>query len=48
MLRQSLKSLGSDTAALIAATGIDGTARAEELSIAQFCALARALQNFAR
>jgi 16S rRNA (adenine1518-N6/adenine1519-N6)-dimethyltransferase len=43
MLRQSLKSLGSDTAALIAASGAAPTARAEELSVEQFCALARAL-----
>jgi 16S rRNA (adenine1518-N6/adenine1519-N6)-dimethyltransferase len=43
MLRQSLKSLGSDTAALIAAAGAEPTARAEELSVKQFCALARAL-----
>ena len=40
MLRQSLKSLGGDTAALLAATGIPGTARAEELPIEAFCALA--------
>ncbi len=44
MLRSSLKSLGVDTAALIAAAGIDPSARAETLSIAQFCALARALE----
>ncbi|HWE76519.1 MAG TPA: 16S rRNA (adenine(1518)-N(6)/adenine(1519)-N(6))-dimethyltransferase RsmA [Stellaceae bacterium] len=43
MLRQSLKSLGGDTAALIAAAGVEPTARAEELSVAQFCALAREL-----
>jgi 16S rRNA (adenine1518-N6/adenine1519-N6)-dimethyltransferase len=43
MLRQSLKSLGGDTAALIAAAEIVATARAEELSVEQFCALARAL-----
>ena len=41
MLRGSLKSLGGDTAALCAAGGIDPTARAEELSVAEFCALAR-------
>ncbi len=40
MLRQSLKTLGGDTAALLAATGIAPTARAEELSVEQFCALA--------
>lgn len=46
MLRQSLKALASDAgyadgAALCAAAGIDGRARAENLSIEQFCALAR-------
>jgi 16S rRNA (adenine1518-N6/adenine1519-N6)-dimethyltransferase len=45
MLRQSLKSLGGDTAALIAASGAEPTARAEELSVEQFCALARALST---
>jgi len=48
MLRSSLKSLGADTAALLAAAGIDGTARAEELSIEQFCALARRLPTSPR
>jgi 16S rRNA (adenine1518-N6/adenine1519-N6)-dimethyltransferase len=43
MLRQSLRALGCDTAALLAATGIPETARAEELDIEQFCALARAV-----
>ncbi|MGQ0677737.1 MAG: 16S rRNA (adenine(1518)-N(6)/adenine(1519)-N(6))-dimethyltransferase RsmA [Rhodospirillales bacterium] len=43
MLRQSLKSLGRDPAALLAAAGIRPEARAEELDVAQFCALARAL-----
>jgi 16S rRNA (adenine1518-N6/adenine1519-N6)-dimethyltransferase len=42
MLRQSLKSLGADSAALLAAAGIMPTARAEELGVEQFCALARA------
>jgi 16S rRNA (adenine1518-N6/adenine1519-N6)-dimethyltransferase len=45
MLRQSLKSLGQslggDPARLFEATGIAPTARAEELSVADFCALAR-------
>jgi 16S rRNA (adenine1518-N6/adenine1519-N6)-dimethyltransferase len=45
MLRQSLKALGGDTAALIAAAGAEPTARAEELSVEQFCALARALKS---
>lgn len=44
MLRQSLKSLGGDALAMIDAAGIDPTARAEELTVAQFCALARQLK----
>ena len=42
MLRQSLKSLGADTPRLIEAAGITATSRAEELSLAEFCALAEA------
>lgn len=42
MLRSSLKSLG-DADALLAATGIEPTRRAEEVDVAGFCALARAL-----
>lgn len=42
MLRSSLKSLG-DAEALLTATGIEPTARAEELPVEAFCALARAL-----
>ncbi len=47
MLRQSLKTLGLetlglDTSALIEAAGLDPTARAEQLTVAQFAALARA------
>ena len=38
MLRQSLKSLGAER--LLAATGIDGTRRAETLSVEEFVALA--------
>lgn len=45
MLRQSLRSLGGDTDALIAAAGITPTARAEELSVEEFCAVARALEG---
>ncbi len=45
MLRQSLKSLGSDPAVLLAAAGIDPTARAEEIPVEGFCALARALEQ---
>ncbi|HTH18078.1 MAG TPA: 16S rRNA (adenine(1518)-N(6)/adenine(1519)-N(6))-dimethyltransferase RsmA [Magnetospirillum sp.] len=44
MLRSSLKPLG-DADALIAATGLEPTARAEELSVEQFCALARAVDE---
>jgi 16S rRNA (adenine1518-N6/adenine1519-N6)-dimethyltransferase len=43
MLRASLKSLGVPVEPLLAAAGIAGTARAEELSVAEFCALASAL-----
>ncbi|MBG0794931.1 ribosomal RNA small subunit methyltransferase A [Methylocystis sp. H62] len=43
MLRQSLKSLGVDAAALLAAAGIDETKRAEEIDVAGFVALANAL-----
>ncbi len=42
MLRTSLKSLEIDTAKLIAGAGVTPTARAEELDIAAFCALAQA------
>jgi 16S rRNA (adenine1518-N6/adenine1519-N6)-dimethyltransferase len=45
MLRQSLRSLGGDTEALMAAAEITPTARAEELTVAQFTALARALER---
>lgn len=41
MLRQSLKAIGGER--LLAAAGIDGTRRAETLSIAEFVALANAL-----
>ena len=41
MLRQSLKSLGVDAAALLAAAGIEPTARAEEIPVEGFVALAR-------
>jgi 16S rRNA (adenine1518-N6/adenine1519-N6)-dimethyltransferase len=44
MLRQSLKSLGGDTGALIAAAGLDPTARAEEIPVEGFVALARTLR----
>lgn len=42
MLRASLKSLGLDPAPLIEAAGVHPTQRAEELSVEEFCALARA------
>jgi 16S rRNA (adenine1518-N6/adenine1519-N6)-dimethyltransferase len=43
MLRQSLRSLDTDTAALINAADLDPTARAEEIPVSGFVALARAL-----
>ena len=43
MLRASLKSLVADPLKLLDAADVPPTARAEELDIAQFCALARAL-----
>jgi len=42
MVRTSLKSLPADSGLLIAEAGLDGTARAETLSVQDFCALARA------
>jgi 16S rRNA (adenine1518-N6/adenine1519-N6)-dimethyltransferase len=42
MLRTSLKSLGIPVDALLAQAGVAPTARAEDLTIAEFCALARA------
>jgi 16S rRNA (adenine1518-N6/adenine1519-N6)-dimethyltransferase len=45
MLRQSLKALTADPLALLARAGVPETARAEELDVAQFCALARALNR---
>lgn len=44
MLRQSLRSLAADTPELIAAAGLDQTARAEEVSVEQFVLLARMLK----
>jgi 16S rRNA (adenine1518-N6/adenine1519-N6)-dimethyltransferase len=43
MLRQSLKSLGGDPLELLAATGIAPTARAEDIPVEGFVALARVL-----
>jgi len=45
MLRSSLRSLGVPVEALLAAAQITPTARAEELSVAEFCALARAIAS---
>jgi 16S rRNA (adenine1518-N6/adenine1519-N6)-dimethyltransferase len=45
MLRQSLKSLGVDAGALLAAAGVEETKRAEEIDVAGFVALARALEH---
>ena len=42
MLRSSLKSLRPDMEALLESVGIPPTARAEEISLERFCALARA------
>ena len=43
MLRAALRSLGPGSDALIAAAGLDPTARAETVPVEGFCALARAL-----
>jgi 16S rRNA (adenine1518-N6/adenine1519-N6)-dimethyltransferase len=43
MLRSSLKAVTGDPAGLLAAAGVDPTARAEELDVETFCALARKL-----
>ena len=43
MLRSSLNALGQDTAALLEAAGIDPSARAERISVADFVRLARLL-----
>jgi 16S rRNA (adenine1518-N6/adenine1519-N6)-dimethyltransferase len=48
MLRSSLRSLDVPVELLLAEAGVTGTARAEELSIAEFCALARATEKYAR
>ncbi len=48
MLRSSLKSLGVAVEPLLSEAGLAGTARAEELSAAEFCALARAIEKSAR
>jgi 16S rRNA (adenine1518-N6/adenine1519-N6)-dimethyltransferase len=43
MLRVSLKTLGVDIEQLLAASDIDGTKRAEQLSVEEFCRLAAAI-----
>jgi 16S rRNA (adenine1518-N6/adenine1519-N6)-dimethyltransferase len=43
MLRQSLRSLGTDPAPLLERAALDPTARAEEIAISGFVALAQAL-----
>jgi 16S rRNA (adenine1518-N6/adenine1519-N6)-dimethyltransferase len=45
MLRTSLKSLGSPVEPLLSLAGVAPTARAEELTVAEFCALARILRS---
>ena len=45
MLRSSLKSLGVPAEALLSAAGIPPTVRAEDLSVVQFCALARTMEE---
>jgi 16S rRNA (adenine1518-N6/adenine1519-N6)-dimethyltransferase len=45
MLRSSLATLGLSTASLLECAGVAPTARAEELTVAEFCALARVLEN---
>jgi 16S rRNA (adenine1518-N6/adenine1519-N6)-dimethyltransferase len=48
MLRASLKPLGVDSDTLLRAAGIPPTVRAEELTIAEFCSLARAYEASGR
>ena len=45
MLRSSLEALGVPVAPLLERAGVAPTARAEELSVPQFCALARAVEE---
>jgi 16S rRNA (adenine1518-N6/adenine1519-N6)-dimethyltransferase len=46
MLRQSLRALGADPQPILAAAGIDPTARAEEISVEGFVGLANAFAKF--
>ena len=48
MLRQSLKMLGVDALALLAAAGIEPTARAEEIPVEGFVTLARIFSGQAK
>jgi 16S rRNA (adenine1518-N6/adenine1519-N6)-dimethyltransferase len=45
MLRSSLETLGVPVAPLLERAGVSPTARAEELTVAQFCALARVIEE---
>ncbi len=45
MLRRSLKKLSARAGEMLEMSGIDGSARAEELNVEQFCSLARALKT---
>ena len=45
MLRSSLETLGLPVEPLLDRAGIPPTARAEELTVAQFCALAQAIED---
>jgi 16S rRNA (adenine1518-N6/adenine1519-N6)-dimethyltransferase len=45
MLRSSLRQVAPDSEALLARLGIEPTARAEELTVADFCRIANALQK---
>lgn len=45
MLRQSLKAIAPDAEALLRGAGLDPTARPEQLSVADFAALARGLRS---
>ena len=47
MLRQSLRTLGVDVVTLLEMAGIVPTRRAEELTIEEFCALARSVEHLA-
>mgnify|MGYP002624412443 FL=1 len=48
MLRAALKGIGRDPVALLEAAGIDPTARAEEVPLERFCALARVVETAGR